>query len=178
MEISRYNPSEKKDVEQLFNQTFSDSEGPSEGETIGALVKSFMDHTDANDLYGFVATENEQIVGGIFFSRMTFESGIRSFILSPVAVQTNQQGKGVGQTLIRFGLDALKESGVELVLTYGDPAFYSKVGFQVVAEKVVPAPLTLSCPEGWLAQSLVSDEIEPIQGTSRCVDELNQPDLW
>ena len=137
-----------------------------------------MDNTDANDLYCFIATENEQIIGGIFFTRMIFESGLHAFILSPVATHTDHQGKGVGQKLINFGLDALKENGVELAITYGDPNFYSKVGFVIITEQVVPAPLKLEHPEGWLAQSLVGDEIEPIAGKSYCVEELNKPELW
>jgi putative acetyltransferase len=178
MKISTYNPNNADEIEQLFIKTFSDSEGRAEGETIGRLVRDFMDHTNANDLYCFIATENEQIISSIFFTRMTFESGIHAFILSPVATQTDHQGKGVGQKLIHFGLDALKKDGVELALTYGDPNFYSKVGFSVVTKKIVPAPLKLKHPEGWLAQSLIHDEIEPIAGKSYCVKELNKPELW
>ena len=178
MKISTYNPNHADEIEQLFIQTFSDSEGRSEGEAIGSLVRDFMDHTDAKDLYCFIATENERIIGSIFFTRMTFESGIHAFILSPVAILTDHQGKGVGQKLIHFGLDALKKNGVELAITYGDPNFYSKVGFSVIPEQVVPAPLKLEYPEGWLAQSLVCDEINPIAGTSYCVKELNKPELW
>lgn len=178
MKISTYNPSNADEIEQLFIKTFSDSEGQSEGETIGRLVRDFMDSNDSNDLYCFIATENEQIIGSIFFTRMIFESGIKAFILSPVATHTDHQGKGVGQKLINFGLNALKENGVELAITYGDPDFYSKVGFSVIAEQVVPAPQKLEQPEGWLAQSMVGDEIEPIAGKSHCVEALNKPELW
>ena len=178
MKVSIYKPNNADEIEQLFIKTFSDSEGQSEGEVIGNLVKDFMYSTDANDLYCFIAIENEQIIGSIFFTKMIFESGINAFILSPVAIHTDHQGKGVGQKLINFGLDALKENGVELTVTYGDPNFYSKVGFDVVTEQVVPAPLKMEYPEGWLAQSLVGDEIEPIAGKSHCVEELNKPELW
>ncbi len=178
MELSIYNPSNVKEIEQLFIQTFSDSEGQSEGETIGHLVRDFMNSTDSNNLYCFVAKENEQIIASIFFTRMIFESGISAFILAPVAVHTDHQGKGIGQKLINFGLNTLKENGVELAVTYGDPNFYSKVGFTVMTEKVVPAPLKLEYPEGWLAQSLVGGEIEPITGKSHCVEALNKPELW
>jgi len=178
MKISIYKPNNADEIEQLFIKTFSDSEGRSEGEVIGRLVRDFMDNTDAHDLYCFIATENEQIIGSIFFTRMTFESGINAFILSPVATHTDQQGKGVGQQLINYGLDTLKENGVELAITYGDPNFYSKVGFSVITEQVVPAPLKLEYPEGWLAQSLVGDEIEPIAGKSSCVEALNKPEIW
>ncbi len=178
MKFSTCKPNNADEIERLFIKVFSDSEGRSEGEAIGSLVNDFMDNTDANDLYCFIATENEQIIGSIFFTRMTFESGINAFILSPVATHTDHHGKGVGQKLINFGLDALKENGVELAITYGDPKFYSKVGFGVVTEQVVPAPQKLELPEGWLAQSLVGDEIEPIAGKSYCVEELNNPELW
>ena len=178
MKLSTYKSNNADEIEQLFIKTFSDSEGRSEGEVIGSLVRDFMDNTDANDLYCFIATENEQIIGSIFFTRMTFESGINAFILSPAATHTDHQGKGVGLKLINFGLDALKENGVELAITYGDPNFYSKVGFGVITEQVVPAPLKLEYPEGWLAQSLIGDEIEPIAGKSYCVEELNKPELW
>ena len=178
MKLSKCNPNNADDIIQLFIGTFSDSEGQSEGELIGGLVKDFLDNTDANDLYCFIATENRQIIGSIFFSKMTFESGINAFILSPVAIHTDHQGKGVGQKLINFGLNALKEDGVELAITYGDPNFYSKVGFSVITEQVIPAPQKLAQPEGWLAQSLFGDEIEPIAGKSHCVEALNKPELW
>jgi len=119
-----------------------------------------------------------RLSGGIFFSRLTFEGGTNAFILAPVAVRTDFQGKGIGQQLIRFGLDALSKDGVELAVTYGDLGFYSKVGFQVVTEAVIPAPLTLQHPEGWLAQPLRGDEIQPIKGKSTCVEALNKPEYW
>ncbi len=178
MQISIYKPNNADKIEQLFIKTFSDSEGRSEGELIGSLVRDFMDNTDANDLYSFIATENEQIISSIFFTRMIFESSINAFILSPVATHTDHQGKGVGQKLVNSGLNTLKEDGVELTLTYGDPNFYSKVGFSAITEKLVPAPLKLEYPEGWLAQSLVNGEIEAIAGKSYCVEELNKPELW
>lgn len=178
MKLSKYKPNRADEIEQLFIRTFSDSEGSAEGELIGHLVKDMMASTDANDLYGFVAKQNEKIIGGVFFTKMIFESGINAYILSPMAILTDHQGKGVGQKLINFGLNTLKKDGVKLAITYGDPNFYSKVGFGVITEEVVPSPLKLSYPEGWLAQSLAGAEIEPITGKSHCVAALNKPGLW
>ena len=178
MKLAKYNFKNTTEIEHLFIKTFSDSEGQSEGKLIGRLVRNFMDNTDPKDLYCFVATEDEQIIGGIFFSRMTFKEAISAFILAPVAIHTDHQGKGIGQKLINFGLNTLKKDGVKLALTYGDPRFYSKVGFHVITEELVPAPLTLQFPEGWLAQSLTGDEIEPIVGKPHCVDALNKPEYW
>ena len=64
------------------------------------------------------------------------------------------------------------------LFTYGDPNYYSKVGFKPITEKLIKAPLKLSYPEGWLAQSLVSDEIQPITGNSYCVEAFNKPRIW
>jgi len=178
MNFSTYNPGNIEEIKQLFTKTFSDSEGQAEGLLIGNLAYELITSTNAHDLYCFVATENELIIGSIIFSRLAFESEVTAFILSPVAIHTSYQGKGIGQKLIDFGLNTLKDNGVELAFTYGDPSFYSKVGFGIIAEKVVRAPLKLTYPEGWLGQSLVSDEIKPIKGNSFCVEALNQPELW
>jgi len=89
-----------------------------------------------------------------------------------------QQGQGIGQQLIRFGLDELRVRGEELVFTYGDPNYYSKVGFKAVPEKTAKAPFALSQPEGWLGQSLTTVAIEPLPGYARCVAAFNEPDLW
>jgi len=178
MKLSIYSPSKIEEIKQLFTKTFSDSEGEPEGLLIGSFVYDLIAGTDDQDLYGFVATENEQIIGSIFLSKLRFESEVNAFLLSPVAIDTSVQGKGIGQKLINFGIKALKEDGVKLVFTYGDPNYYSKVGFSPITEKLVKAPLKLSQPEGWLGQSLISDEIEAIAGNSYCVDAINKPEYW
>jgi hypothetical protein len=52
------------------------------------------------------------------------------------------------------------------------------VGFQQITENIAQAPLKLTYPHGWLAQSLVSDKIEPINGKSTCVNALNNQKFW
>jgi predicted N-acetyltransferase YhbS len=85
---------------------------------------------------------------------------------------------GIGQALIAHGLQEMEERGVEVVTTYGDPAFYSKVGFHPLSQDVIEAPYELSQPEGWLGQSLSQDAIEPIPGHCSCVKALDDPAYW
>ncbi|PSU44632.1 GNAT family N-acetyltransferase [Photobacterium frigidiphilum] len=177
MKYSLYQPNQLEELKHVFHKTFTDSEGEAEGALIGDLVSDLMT-TDKNDLMVFVAADNEKIVGSIIFTRMTFENSVNAFLMAPVAVHTDYQGKGVGQALITFGLQTLQEQSVTLVLTYGDPNFYSKVGFTQISEQQVKAPLNLTYPEGWLAQSLVSDNIEPIAGNSSCVEAINKQMYW
>ncbi len=178
MKFSTYTQSNIEEIKQLFTKTFSDSEGLSEGLLIGNLAYDLMTSTDTHNLYCFIVIEKEQIIGSIIFSKLTFEEEINAFLLGPVAILTSYQGKGFGQKVINFGLNTLKENGVELAFTYGDPAFYSKVGFILISEKLVKAPLKLTYPEGWQAQSLVGDKIEAITGNSHCVEAINKPEYW
>ncbi|MGD8266464.1 MAG: GNAT family N-acetyltransferase, partial [Chromatiales bacterium] len=94
------------------------------------------------------------------------------------AVSTRHQGRGVGQALINFGLDELRNRSVDVVVTYGDPAFYSRVGFQALPENVIKAPLKLSMPQGWLGQSLTEAPIPTLEERPACVREFNDPAYW
>jgi putative acetyltransferase len=145
---------------------------------IGDLALALQQTTAPEDIYDFVAKDGDGIVGAILFTRLTFETPVNAFILGPVAVATACQRQGVGQRLIRFGLDHLKGEGVELAFTYGDPNYYSKVGFAPISEEIAKAPLPLSHPEGWLAQALSGDSIQPVAGESACVKALNDPRYW
>lgn len=179
MNISKYNSKDSEEIITLFTNVFTDSEGEEEGLLIGKLVRDLINTNSQEDLYGYVAKVGEKIIGCIFFSQLTFESNnIIAFILSPVAIQSDYQKQGIGQKLINDGLSALKERGVELVFTYGDPGFYSKVGFKFISEEIAKAPLILSYPDGWLCQSLIDSEIKPIEGKSHCVAALNNQQYW
>ena len=127
---------------------------------------------------GFVAFLEEEIIGCIFFSRLALPNENVAFILSPVAIATEQQGNGIGQELIRYGVEYLRSKNVDLLFTYGDPAFYSKVGFQQISEDIVKAPFKLTQPEGWLAQSLRNGVIDAVEGSSQCVKALNKQEYW
>ncbi|MDD1794469.1 N-acetyltransferase [Enterovibrio sp. ZSDZ42] len=172
-------PEQTEEIITLFKNTFSDAEGKEEGGVIATLVSDFLSVPSIeDDLHVFVAMDNARIVGSIILSRMHFPNGENVFLLSPVAVATDYHGQGIGQTLINVGLETLKAKGVAVVVTYGDINFYSKVGFAPINESLIQAPLTLSYPEGWIAQPLQSDVIKPMNGKPRCSSALNNPNYW
>jgi predicted N-acetyltransferase YhbS len=176
-----YRQSRKEDTSaiiQLFESVFTDSEGKTEGALIGRLAEDFFKNTDEHDLFNFVAEEDDRIIGSIFFSRSDFDSGLEAFILAPVAVHSDHQGKGIGQALINHGLQELKDRGVAIVITYGDPGFYHKVGFRQVSHYKIRPPFELSLPEGWQGQSLVGDSLESLSGAISCVEALRNPAYW
>ena len=181
MDFRAHEPRDASAIEHLFSSVFTEAEGESEGALIGTLAKELLARTDNHDLYGFVAVEQGHIVGAILFSRLRFADDPASravFLLAPVAVDSEHQGAGAGQTLITYGLQDLKKKGVEIVVTYGDPAFYSKVGFKPLSPETIPAPVALSQPEGWLGQSLAGDPLVPIAGPCSCVPAFDDPAYW
>ncbi|MEM9717049.1 MAG: N-acetyltransferase [Pseudomonadota bacterium] len=119
------------------------------------------------------------MTGCILFTRLTYPNDDRVVLmLSPVAVATDQQGKGVGQNLITFGLEHLKSEGVDIVTTYGDPNYYSKLGYEPVSLDLVPPPVQPNYPEGWLARSFTDKKLSKLQGPCICIEAFNDPSVW
>jgi len=176
-----YRPYQRDDarpIEDLFRAAFSASEGEKEGALIGELVRAMIETTPSSDCFGLVAEDAGRRVGAILFSRLQYQEDVEVFLLAPVAVATDRHGEGIGQDLIGTGLQVLKDRGIPLVVTYGDPAFYVKVGFRPVSQDTLPPPLDLSQPEGWLAQSLTDSELPRLRGPSTCVPAFNDPVFW
>jgi len=179
MEFSAEYRGREAQIIDLFTATFTASEGEEEGALIGELVRNLLGGTAPEDLFVFTAAEDGTIVGGIVFSRLTYERDERAvFVLAPVAVATDRQGQGIGQQLLNHGLAALRNTGIDIAMTYGDPNYYSKVGFMPINEADAAAPFTLNHPEGWLAQSLTDRPMAPLKGPCRCVGALNDPVFW
>jgi putative acetyltransferase len=127
----------------LCAATFAPSEGSEEGERIRTLVTGLLGMAPQEDVVA--------LLGCVVVSRLRYDQADRTVVvLAPVAVRTDRQGEGIGQQLLRYGLEALRGRGVDVVHTYGDPAYYGKVGFGQITEDVASAPLPLSFrTAGW-----------------------------
>lgn len=183
MKFRQYNSKEIETITQVFTQTFTDSEGENEGKTVGKLAHYLLTTTAPTELLCFVAEDDTRelgstIVGAIIFTPLAFDDETKAYLLSPVAVSTQVQKRGIGQQLINFGLQVLKDQGVELAVTYGDPSYYSRVGFEQITVEQVPAPFELSYPHGWIAQSLIGGEIKVASEQSSCVKSLAHAEYW
>ncbi len=79
-----------------------------------------------------VAEKDNQVVGHIATSPVTFDSTEGWFDLGPVSVLPDQQGIGIGSALIKSALNQLKKVGAAGAVVLGDPEFYSRFGFKQV----------------------------------------------
>lgn len=179
MQVSRAFRGREPAIAAMFDAAFTASDGPQEGRAVGQLVTRLLTQTAPADLHVFLAEQDETIVAGAIFTRLTFAGDKRSvFILSPMAVASDLQGAGLGSGLLRHALTSLREAGIEIAVTYGDPAFYGRLGFMPMSEAEIPAPLPLSHPHGWVGQCLDGRALPVLSGPCTCVPALNDPSIW
>ncbi|BCW90344.1 hypothetical protein sos41_35120 [Alphaproteobacteria bacterium SO-S41] len=80
-----------------------------------------------------------RIEGHVLYSHLlaTSEEGERvtAIALAPVSVLPERQGTGVGAALIAEGDTACAELGITLSVVLGDPAYYTRFGYEVEAAR-------------------------------------------
>ena len=66
---------------------------------------------------------------------------------------------------------------VDLLMTYGDPSYYTKSGFKKTNISLIPAPYKLSQPIGWLVNKISSKRLK-IKSKPKCVLPFRNKKLW
>lgn len=78
-----------------------------------------------------VAASDDEIIGHVAFSPVAITGGQEGWYgLGPVAVKPNCQKQGIGQALIRRGLEELQGLGALGCVVLGDPHYYQRFGFE------------------------------------------------
>lgn len=175
LQLEAVNAEQAAALSSVFERSFAASEGEREGLLIAQLVGNILQTTANEDLFVFQARRGAKAIAATCLTRLCFATPGEAFLLSPVAVLPSQQRQGLGQALIQFAFASLRQHGTAWVYTYGDPAYYSKLGFEPANTEQAPYPL--SQPVGWQAVALQADAETP-QGKARCVSAFQKPELW
>jgi len=117
-------------------------------------IEAFLSapHTDHTEQYivrelrnsgalsiSLVAESMDQIVGHVAISPVTISDGTKGwFGLGPISVSPNIQRSGIGSKLMLSAIEALKDAGASGCVLLGDPAYYSRFGFQPESCLVLP----------------------------------------
>lgn len=117
-------------------------------------------------------------MGCVIFTRLRFEHPSLIYLLAPLAVRTDRQRQGIGRQLIHDGLQELKQRSVATVITYGDPAYYGKAGFQPIPPGTIQPPYPLSQPHGWLGCSLTGEPLPALPGRPSCAEPFRNRLYW
>ncbi|WP_157532984.1 GNAT family N-acetyltransferase [Haloferax profundi] len=114
---------------------------PTDDEAI--LVDALRENDAFEPSLSLVAREDDDVVGHVLCTRITVEDApsIPALTLAPVGVVPEEQGRGIGTSLVEAALDAAAEGGFDLVFLHGDPVFYSRFGFHPAGIRGFENPL-------------------------------------
>ncbi|MBS0505082.1 MAG: N-acetyltransferase [Proteobacteria bacterium] len=126
MEIRDERPADAAAIRAVVTAAFATA--PHSSGTEAAIVDALR---EAGALtLSLVAEEDGEVVGHIAFSPVMADGSEGGWYgLGPVSVRPDFQTKGIGQALVRVGLERLKESGAFGCVVLGDPAYYARFGF-------------------------------------------------
>lgn len=175
MEIRPATIADVEDIKTVHLQAFDESER----QQVADLAAKLQSENCSDEVLSLVAVDNNEVVGHIAFSRAYLEDSqqLFAYLLGPLGVLPSYQKQGVGSALIKQGLVSVSKESVAVVFVYGDPAYYSRFGFNAELAKQFLPPYKLQYPHGWLAMALNADGL-PEGGKIRCVEALNNADLW
>lgn len=111
----------------MVQAAFAQRYGSGDGEV--ALISALR--ADGDVVVEMAAEAGGEVLGHALFSRMTADPpACRIATLAPVAVRIDCQNRGIGEALIRAGLAACRENGMDAVIVLGDPEYYGRFGFE------------------------------------------------
>ncbi len=115
-------PQDLSAAERVHLQAFP---GPAEARLVALL------HASGQAPISLVASSDDEIVGHILFSPVTFHppQHVRAIGLAPLAVLPRCQHQGIGSALIRSGLQKCRAAGWDAAVVLGSPAYYGRFGF-------------------------------------------------
>lgn len=151
-----------------------------ECEVITTLAAEFLREHSQPPVKSLIAEINHHIVGYVSYSPIFLgtNANLSGYILAPLAISPEYQRQGVGASLIRSGVDMLVEDQVDVLLVYGDPAYYGRFAFSNEPAQIFIPPYPLEFPFGWLGRML-RDAVLPEQPTAfHCVPALSKPEIW
>lgn len=115
-------------------------------------------------LVSLVAEMPQRIAGHILFSRMSNRDNPRigfGVALAPMAVLPEYQRRGIGERLIRHGLNLLRERDERIVIVVGHPDYYPRFGFSSEKARSLEGPLP---QDAFMAMELSPGALDGVRG--------------
>ena len=168
MELRTERDDDRERVRRLHLAAFGEH-----GRVVADLVDDLRRLVTPDDGLSLVADDRGQVVGHVLFTRSLLDAPRRLVdvqVLSPLGVEPARQREGIGSALVRAGLETMSGRGVPVVFLEGDPAYYSRLGFEPGAPQGfrrpslrIPEPafqaVRLPAYEPWMTGTLVYSEI-------------------
>ena len=113
-------------------------------------------------------SDRGRIVGHILFSPVTITGGLHipAVGLAPLAVQPEQQRRGIGTALVAAGLDRCRALDIHVVVVLGHPEYYPRFGFQPAQQLGLSSEYDVP-PEAFMALELTPGALDSTEGVAR-----------
>jgi len=164
------------DIQRVYLAAFPKGES----EIVAKIAIDLLSENTTPQTISLIVEADHSVVGHIAFSPVEIDhnENCQVYILAPLAVQTDYQKRGIGSTLIKYGMQQLSAMGVNIVFVYGDPNYYERFGFDADTARNYTTPYNLQYPSGWQAIVLNEYAMEKIPVAISCVTSLCDPKLW
>ncbi len=151
-----------------------------ESEIVAKIAIELLSENTTPQTISLIAKTDHSVVGHVAFSPVEIDNNdnCRAYILAPLAVLTDYQKRGIGSTLIKYGMQQLSAMGVNIVFVYGDPNYYERFGFDADTARNYTTPYKLQYPSGWQAIVLNEYAMEKVPVAINGVTSLCDPKLW
>lgn len=174
--------SHDQDIKKIM-QIHLDAFGAEEGPVVSELIKNLLNDPTADPKLSLLAEESGDLIGHITFSKVEIketQQHLETRILGPLAVAPKAMKQGIGSKLVNAGCEQLMQSGVNLVLVYGDPNYYSRFGFTTAGKIGVlpPYPIPVEYEEAWMIKKLTANIPNNINSKIKCCKALDDPIHW
>jgi len=157
-EIRPEQPEDAPLVEELVAKSF----GP------GRFAKSayrLREGVDPDAKLSFVAIEDGILRGSVRFWPV-FVGKEPALLLGPLAVQSDQRGRGIGIGLMQHGIDEARALGHRAIILVGDAPYYARVGFTPIPPGRIKFPGPVDKAR-ILGLALVEGALDSLQGDVR-----------
>lgn len=171
--------SDREGIRRVITSAF----GAEEGDGISGLVEGLLEDESAAPILSLVAADDDDVLGHVLFTNARIEGPqqpVSAAILAPLSVHLDYQNAGIGDKLVREGLERLKAAGVALVFVLGHPGYYPRFGFSPAGRKGFEAsyPIPPENADAWMVMALRAGADARAGGRVLCADTLDDPKYW
>lgn len=172
------NENDYNEIEILIKHSFTKGTNYSDGTDVIELIKEIRAGKYYIPELSFVAELDGKLAGHFMFSHFPLSASAKqadydktiiktdTVMLAPVAVHADYLKQGVGSTMLKLGIQKVKEMGYKGIQVEGNPAFYNKVGFETSSKyNIYPTSgWPLERPECMMYMETYPGSLEGISG--------------
>lgn len=139
------------------------------------LVETLRDSSEAfHPELSIVAAEEDQVVGYALYCKTIIE-GQPSALLTTIGVLPDKQRQGVGERLVRHGLERCRGLGLELVFVLGFPKYFENLGFQPALPLGINTEFTPAADQCLQVIDLSGKFLGKVKGILKIPAEISSP---